>query len=93
MKRIILVDERLSTITCLGAGINDGIHVNNAGNYLVSHWEGQVFRIPPSGDVVEILDTSRQDRICADFEFVKDSNLLVIPTFLGNTVAGYRLQS
>ena len=80
-------------MTCLGAEVNDGIRVDNEGNYLASHWEGQVYRISPSGGVVELLDTSDQGRNCADFEFLKDGNVLVIPTFLGNTVAAYRLQS
>jgi len=94
VKRINLADGRLSTLACLGAGVNDGIRVDNEGNYLVSHWGGRVYRISPTGsNVVEILDTSRQGRNCADFEYVKDKNLLVIPTFLGNSVMAYRVEA
>jgi len=93
IKLIDLEDGRLSELACLGAGLLDGIRVDNEGNYLVSHWEGEVYRISPSGEVVEILDTSAAGLNPADFEFVKSKNLLVIPTFLGNRVVAYRLSS
>lgn len=41
--------------------------------------------------MVEILDVANAGLNCADFEFIKSSNLLVIPTFLGNRVVAYRL--
>ena len=91
LKLVHLGDGGVQTVTSLGAGVIDGIKVDNEGRYLVSHWEGQVYRISPSGDVVELLDTTDQGRNCADFEFIGDDNLLIIPTFLSNTVMAYRL--
>ncbi|MCK4871577.1 MAG: SMP-30/gluconolactonase/LRE family protein [Phycisphaerales bacterium] len=91
LKSIDMVDGRVTEIVSLGAGVVDGIRVDNQGNYLVSHWEGQTYRISPTGDVVEILDTLGDGLNSADFEFIKDRNLLVIPTFLGNKVVAYRL--
>ena len=69
----------------------DGIRIDNEGNYLVSHWEGQPFLVSPEGDIVGILDIGSERLNAADFEFVKEKNLLVIPTFVGNTVVAYRL--
>jgi len=93
LKAVSLDAGGVRTITSLGAGVIDGIRLDREGNYLVSHWEGQVYRVSPSGEVVQILDTMSEGRNTADFEFIQDDGLLVIPTFLGNTVAAYRYQA
>jgi sugar lactone lactonase YvrE len=92
-KRVELDSGHVSDIACLGAGINDGIRVDSDGNYLLSHWEGQLYRVSPSGEVVELLDTMAAGLNCADFEFVRNRDLLVVPTFLGNNVVAYTLAS
>jgi sugar lactone lactonase YvrE len=86
-----LATKNISKISSLGAGVIDGIRVDNGGHYLVSHWAGQVYSITPDGKVVEILDTMTERLNTADFEFVRDRELLVIPTFLGNRVVAYRI--
>ncbi|UCF32949.1 MAG: SMP-30/gluconolactonase/LRE family protein [Phycisphaerales bacterium] len=91
-KAVNLDDGTVRTITSLGAGVVDGIRVDPAGNYIVSHWEGQVYRISPEGDVVEILDTMAEGLNNADFELIKEKNLLVSPTFMGNKVVAYTLK-
>jgi hypothetical protein len=69
----------------------DGIAVDREGNYLVSHWEGQLYRVTPSGEVVEILDLMPLGLNTAAFEYLPEQNLLVLPTFGGNQVVAYRL--
>lgn len=91
LKTVSLQDGHVNNITSLGAGVIDGIRVDNEGHYLVSHWEGKVYRVSPTGTVVELLDTTQAGLNCADFEFIKDDNLLVIPTFMGNKLVAYRL--
>jgi sugar lactone lactonase YvrE len=90
-KAIDLQTKEVSPIACLGGGVIDGIRVDNAGNYLVSHWEGPVFLITPEGRVTQVLDLWPESLNVADFEFVKEQNLLVIPTFIGNKVVAYKL--
>jgi sugar lactone lactonase YvrE len=92
LKAIDLTTKRVRDIICLGARVLDGIGVDGAGNYLVSHWEGQLYRITPSGEVVEILDLAPEGLNTAAFEYLPDRNLLVMPTFGGNQVVAYRLQ-
>jgi sugar lactone lactonase YvrE len=92
LKLVDPADKRVRTLTSLGAGVVDGIRLDGAGNYLVSRWEGQVYRVSPSGDVVELLDATGTGLNTADFEFVAEKNLLIIPTFLGNKVVAYRLE-
>ena len=90
LKSVDIKTKKVEKITCLGAGIVDGIPVDSEGNYLVSHWEGQTYLISPKGKIVELMDTIG-DINCADFEFIKEKNLLLIPTFVGNRVVAYQL--
>ena len=91
LKSIHLESKQIATITGLGAGVVDGIRVDHEGNYLVSHWEGKTYRISSAGKVLEIMDTMGQGLNSADFEFIKDRQLLIIPTFIGNKVVAYQL--
>lgn len=92
LKAVSLKDKSVRSIVCLGAGIVDGIRVDDAGNYIVSHWEGQTYLVSPQGEVVEVLDTMAAGVNSADFEYIRSANLLVIPTFLDNRVVAYRLR-
>jgi sugar lactone lactonase YvrE len=91
LKSIDIETKKVEKIACLGAGILDGIRVDGEGNYLVSHWEGQTYLISPDGKIVELMDTIG-DVNSADFEYIKEKNLLIIPTFVGNRVVAYKLE-
>lgn len=91
LKRLDLETGRMEDVICLGAGIIDGIRVDRAGNLLVSHWSGQVYRITPDLELVEILDAGVEGWNTADFEFLPEEDLLVFPTFLDNRVRAVRI--
>ncbi len=91
LKRVELATGRVENIVSLGAGIIDGIRVDSQGNYLVSHWEGQLYRISPEGGIVELLDALPEGWNTADFEFIPEENLILIPTFLDNRVRAFRI--
>ncbi len=91
LKAVHLGNRGINDIVCLGAGVIDGIRADNDGNILVSHWEGQVYMIYPTGEVIEVLDIMDQGLNASDFEFIKEKNLLIIPTFMGNKVVAYKL--
>jgi len=91
LKRVRLTDGRVEPVIALGAGIIDGIRVDESGDYLVSHWEGQVYVISPSGKIVEVLDDLPAGLNTADFEYLPERHLLIVPTFMGNSVVAYRL--
>jgi sugar lactone lactonase YvrE len=91
LKSIHLESKKISTITGLGAGVVDGIRVDRDGNYLVSHWEGKTYRVSTGGGVLEIMDIMDQGLNSADFEFIKEKNVLIMPTFIGNKVVAYQL--
>jgi sugar lactone lactonase YvrE len=91
LKAVHLRDKTVRDIVNLGVGVVDGIRVDNRGNYLVSHWEGQTYVISPSGGVVEILDTLYDGVNSADFEYIRERDLLIVPTFIDNRVMAYRV--
>lgn len=93
LKRVDLQSRKVTPVISLGAGIIDGIRVDEQGNYLVSHWEGQVYRISAGGEVVQVLDTQPFGRNTADFEYLPDRRLLVIPTFLANGLTAFHVGS
>ena len=64
LKSVALDDQATRTVACLGAGVVDGIRADNHGNYIVSHWEGQVYLISPAGEITEILDTTARMSEC-----------------------------
>jgi hypothetical protein len=91
LKRVELSTGRMETIISMGAGIIDGIRVDPEGNYLISHWEGQLYRISPDGAVVELLDALPEGWNTADFEYLPEEGLILMPTFLDNRVRAIRI--
>ncbi|UCF70744.1 MAG: SMP-30/gluconolactonase/LRE family protein [candidate division WOR-3 bacterium] len=92
LKSVDLTTKEISKIANLNPGFIDGIKLAEDGNYLVSHWQGRVFRIAPSGAVTKILDLSAPGIYCADFEYIPDKDLLIIPTFFDNRLIIYRFK-
>jgi sugar lactone lactonase YvrE len=91
VKAVNLSDKKIVTLARLGPGTIDGIKADRAGHFLVSHWEGKIYRLTPAGEVTRILDTTVPEINNADFEYVEDKNLIVIPTFLSNTLMAYEI--
>ncbi len=91
LKAIAKSDKSQKVIgTEIGAG--DGIGKTAGGDYIVSNWQGEVYHITPDGKRIKLLDTKVQKLNTADIEFIADMNMLLIPTFFGNTVAAYKLK-
>jgi len=89
LKAVNLPDKTIKTITKFETGFIDGFRIDENGNYLVSLWKGKIYRVTPKGEKTKILDTTTPGFYCADFEYIKEKNLLIIPTFFGNTIVGY----
>ena len=90
LKAVDVNSKSITAVTCLGAGVIDGIRPAGDGGCLVSHWEGRVFSVSGSGRVTELMDATGKFNT-ADFEYLADRELLIIPTFLDNRVVAYRL--
>ena len=67
----------------------DGLERLNNGNFIYSNWEGRIFFTKDSGSV-KLLDTVGKQNT-ADIDFVPDKNIVLVPTFSGNSVEAYQL--
>lgn len=91
VKSVDLSTREVRTIARLGAGTIDGLETDAAGNILVSHNEGRLFRISPSGEVTRLLDTTVVGLPCANFAWVEEGRLAVCPAFTENRVVAWRI--
>jgi sugar lactone lactonase YvrE len=92
LKSVDLTTKKVRKIANLGPGFIDGMKLAKDGNYLVSHWQGRLFKITPSGDVTKILDLSVPGIYLADFEYIPDRDIIIIPTFFDNRLVTYRIE-
>ncbi len=92
LKRVDLATGQVEIIISMGAGIIDGIRTETDGSLLVSHWEGQIYRITPDGRFVELADGLPGGWNTADFEYLPEEGILLVPTFMENRVRAFRIR-
>lgn len=73
-----------------GIGAGDGVEKYKNG-WLVSNWNGEVWYISSNGETTEVLDSQEAKLNSADIEVIEEKNMLLVPTFFGNTVSAYEL--
>lgn len=73
-------------------GFIDGICPDGKGNLLVSLWKGKIYRVNPDGNTKLVFHTENKGEYSADFEYIADKKLLIIPTFYENTVNAYHFE-
>lgn len=92
-QQFISIDYQTKGLTVLAdsLGSGDGLKPVGNGAYLVSNWLGELYYI--SGDMKKnkLLDTQEKKINCADFEYLEEESLLLIPTFFNNRVIAYKL--
>ena len=91
LKSVDLSDGSIRHIARFETGFIDGFRPDGRGNYLVSLWRGKLYRVSPEGEKTKLLDTTTPGYYIADFEYIREKDLLIIPNFLNNTITGYSL--
>ncbi|MCA9734316.1 MAG: SMP-30/gluconolactonase/LRE family protein [Deferribacteres bacterium] len=92
LKSVNLDTKEIEVIAQFEKGFIDGLRIDEEGNYLVSLWHGIVYKVLPTGEFTEILDTTAPGIYSADFEYIPGKGMLFIPTFFGNTVTAYKVK-
>ncbi|TCK80606.1 YncE family protein [Albibacterium bauzanense] len=68
----------------------DGLVILNDSTFVASRWAGEIYLI--KGDKATLLvDTKAEKSNTADIGFIADQNLVIVPTFMKNEVAAYKL--
>ena len=82
----------METIACIGQNsIMDGIKSDGKDNILISDFNGRIFRISKKGVKTELLNRMAPGMFCADFEYIPDKNLLIVPSLYDNRITAYNL--
>lgn len=69
----------------------DGIKIANDGSYLISDYNGIVYNMKKDGSLKVLINSKAQDLKQADFEFIRDKNMLIIPSLYSNYIKAYKL--
>jgi sugar lactone lactonase YvrE len=70
----------------------DGIVPTGKGTFLISDWSGHVFEIKEGQQPRLLLDTTPLQINAADIEYIKEKDMLLVPTFFKDTVVAYKLK-
>jgi sugar lactone lactonase YvrE len=88
-----LSDKKITTLARFGSGaVMDGLRMDGKGNYIISDYNGRVFRVTQAGQKTKLLDTTVPQKFCADMEYIAAKNLLIIPTLFDNRVMAFTLK-
>jgi sugar lactone lactonase YvrE len=90
LKAINISDKKVTKIANLGEGILDGIKKCGDG-YLVSDFMGNLYLVKSSGQVAELINTRDAEINIADFEYIADKDMVVVPAMRKNKLICYRL--
>ncbi|MFL5731075.1 MAG: ATP-binding protein, partial [Cytophagaceae bacterium] len=69
----------------------DGLVIIDDSTYIASRWQGEIYLIK-NGKETLLLDTKAQSSNTADIDYIADQKLVLVPTFMKNKVAAYKLE-
>jgi DNA-binding beta-propeller fold protein YncE len=91
LKSVDIKTKEIHNIAFIGEGLIDGIKKCDEG-YLVSLYYGYLLLVGHDGTVIQLMNTKEQNIPCADFEYIKDKKMVIIPTLWNNKLYGYKYE-
>ena len=93
LKEIDLKTKEVTVLAQLKSGaIMDGIQVLEDGRILFTNYNGYLYLLEEKGKFKEILNTSTPGITLADFKYIPEKDILVIPTLYNNQVIAYKIK-
>ncbi|MFH1195006.1 MAG: SMP-30/gluconolactonase/LRE family protein [bacterium] len=93
IKSIDINTKEIKNIFSLEPGtVMDGLACDGKGNYLITDHAGRLFRVTPSGSGELLLNTTARPITLADFDYVPEKGLLIIPTLADNRLMMYKIK-
>lgn len=89
-KKIDLNTKKTSVIKQFESVLIDGIKRTSNGDFLLSDYEGVIYRISNSGELKILVDTRASGLKQADFEYIPEKDLIVVPSLYFNSVRAYK---
>ena len=89
--QILQADIKTKEIKVLAdnCGGIDGIEKMENGEFIYSNWPGKIF-VTKGAESIKLLDTVDKKNT-ADIDYVPGKKMVLVPTFLGNSVEAYKL--
>ena len=89
--QLLQADLKTKTLKVLieNSGGIDGLEKMKDGNFIYSNWQGRIF-ITKGEKSIKLLDTVGKLNT-ADIDWVPEKNLVLVPTFSGNSIDAYKL--
>jgi sugar lactone lactonase YvrE len=69
----------------------DGI-LRYGNDYLISCWHGEIYYVKPDGKVWKLIDSKDPQTNTADFGYIPNRKMVLIPNFYKNTVTAYQIK-
>jgi DNA-binding beta-propeller fold protein YncE len=93
-KTLSVIDPTTKQVTKVADGIDnaDGFEPLGDGTYLASSWNGAIHHVSADYKVTTVLDTRADSVQSADIEYIREKNLLLVPTFFKNTIRAYEVR-
>ncbi len=92
VQAVSLAGKVITLVARLGRGcVMDGLQATGDASLLVSDFNGRVYRIHPAGAKKLLLDRTVTGMFCADFVYVPDRSLVIIPTLYDNRLVAFRI--
>ncbi|MGN6265088.1 MAG: ATP-binding protein [Ginsengibacter sp.] len=83
--------KSVSKIAQVTEGI-DGIEPVGNGDYIVTSWVGYIYYVQANDHFETLLDTRSHNKNAADIGYDAAKKIVYVPTFMGKTVAAYKLK-
>lgn len=90
IKAVDVRTKKVKTVAVVGSGI-DGLILDKDGFFIVSDWSGKTSLVREGEGPVVLMDTTSKKINAADFGYIPEQRLILIPTFFDNRVLAYRL--
>lgn len=92
-KGIYSLETKNNQLTHLvkNTGSIDGLEPDGHGNYIISDWSGKVQIVNPSKEPILLFNTTDKGINAADIVYIKEKELLLVPTFFDNRVMAFYL--
>lgn len=90
LKSIDTDSGEMKTITVLDPGaVVDGIETDGKGYILVSDYRGKIYSVSEQGQKTLLLDRTAPKQFCANFAYIPEKNLLIVPSLNDNRITAY----
>ncbi len=89
LHKYIMADKNTESLNDVVTG-GDGLVVVDDSTFIASRWQGEIYLIR-NGKEHLLLDTKSEGSNTADIDYVPSQKLVLVPTFMKNRVAAYKL--